>query len=154
MDATLLIHWSRRESSPLQKEMGSRAYAVRGGEPDFSSRYLSTSRKNAPAPFPPQRGDIPRPQASLSIRGGPGAEVSALFRHPIPFCTRTRLAFPGVGGAPGGMALRLSFRLGPAGSREEQPGHQALSGESRPQAWLQGGTPAPPYRATSRASIY
>ncbi|MEQ2228393.1 hypothetical protein ILYODFUR_008355, partial [Ilyodon furcidens] len=35
------------------------------------------------------------------------------------------------------MASRLSFGLGPAGSREEQPGHQALSGESRPQAWLQ-----------------
>ncbi|MED6257391.1 NEDD8-conjugating enzyme ube2f [Ataeniobius toweri] len=48
------------------------------------------------------------------------------------------------------MASCLSFGLGPAGSCEEQPGHQALSGESRPQAWLQGGTPAPPYRATSQ----
>ncbi|MEQ2270246.1 hypothetical protein XENORESO_018150 [Xenotaenia resolanae] len=36
------------------------------------------------------------------------------------------------------MASRLSFGLGPAGSRKEQPGHQALSDESRPQAWLQG----------------
>ncbi|KAK5622993.1 hypothetical protein CRENBAI_021584 [Crenichthys baileyi] len=53
-----------------------------------------------------------------------------------------------------GMASRLSFGLGPAGSREEQPGHQTLSDESRPQAWLQGGTPAPPYRATSHASIF
>ncbi|KAK5615585.1 hypothetical protein CRENBAI_025169 [Crenichthys baileyi] len=34
------------------------------------------------------------------------------------------------------MVSRLSFGLGPAGFREEQPGHQALSGESRPQAWL------------------
>ncbi|MEQ2241558.1 Potassium voltage-gated channel subfamily H member 5, partial [Ilyodon furcidens] len=34
------------------------------------------------------------------------------------------------------MASRLSFRLGPAGSCEEQPSHQALSNESRPQAWL------------------
>ncbi|MEQ2242696.1 hypothetical protein ILYODFUR_038681 [Ilyodon furcidens] len=41
-----------------------------------------------------------------------------------------------------GMASRLPFGLGLAGSREEQPGHQALSDESRPQAWLQGGTPA------------
>ncbi|MED6237574.1 hypothetical protein ATANTOWER_028204 [Ataeniobius toweri] len=31
------------------------------------------------------------------------------------------------------MASRLLFGLGPAGSREEQPGHQALSDESRPQ---------------------
>ncbi|MEQ2227403.1 hypothetical protein ILYODFUR_037449, partial [Ilyodon furcidens] len=52
------------------------------------------------------------------------------------------------------MASRLSFGLGPAGSREEQPGHQALSSESRPQAWLQGGTPAPPYRATSRTFCF
>ncbi|MEQ2311801.1 hypothetical protein AMECASPLE_024333, partial [Ameca splendens] len=44
------------------------------------------------------------------------------------------------------MASRLSFGLGPAGSREEQPSHQALSDESRPQAWLQGETSAPPYR--------
>ncbi|KAK5600671.1 hypothetical protein CRENBAI_013077 [Crenichthys baileyi] len=44
------------------------------------------------------------------------------------------------------MASCLSFGLGPAGSREDQPGHQVLSDESRPQAWLQGGTPAPPYR--------
>ncbi|KAK5609381.1 enoyl CoA hydratase domain-containing protein 1 [Crenichthys baileyi] len=35
------------------------------------------------------------------------------------------------------MASRLSFGLGLAGSREEQPGHQALYDESRPQAWLQ-----------------
>ncbi|MEQ2309594.1 hypothetical protein AMECASPLE_000533 [Ameca splendens] len=47
------------------------------------------------------------------------------------------------------MASRLSFGLGPARSREEQPGHQALSEESQHQAWLQGGTPPPPYRATS-----
>ncbi|MEQ2282173.1 hypothetical protein AMECASPLE_037804, partial [Ameca splendens] len=42
--------------------------------------------------------------------------------------------------------------LGPAGSRKEQPSRQVLSDESRPQAWLQGGTPAPPYRATSEFS--
>ncbi|MEQ2262791.1 hypothetical protein XENORESO_021069, partial [Xenotaenia resolanae] len=47
-----------------------------------------------------------------------------------------------------GMASRLSFGLGPAGSREDQPSHQALSDESQPQAWLQGGTPSPPYWAT------
>ncbi|KAK5608896.1 Proteasome activator complex subunit 4B [Crenichthys baileyi] len=35
------------------------------------------------------------------------------------------------------MASRLSFGLGPAGCREEQPSHQALSDESKPQAWLQ-----------------
>ncbi|MEQ2313878.1 hypothetical protein AMECASPLE_006395 [Ameca splendens] len=46
------------------------------------------------------------------------------------------------------MASRLSFGLGPAGSREDQPSHQALSDETRPQAWLQGGTPSPPYWAT------
>ncbi|MED6294911.1 hypothetical protein CHARACLAT_025915 [Characodon lateralis] len=45
------------------------------------------------------------------------------------------------------MASCLSFGLGPAGSHEEQPSHQALSDKSRLQAWLQGGTPAPPYRA-------
>ncbi|MED6264928.1 SLIT-ROBO Rho GTPase-activating protein 1 [Characodon lateralis] len=35
------------------------------------------------------------------------------------------------------MASHLSFGLGPAGSREEQPSHQALSDESRPLVWLQ-----------------
>ncbi|MEQ2223070.1 hypothetical protein ILYODFUR_032996 [Ilyodon furcidens] len=39
------------------------------------------------------------------------------------------------------MASRLSFGLVPVGSCEEQPGHQALSDESRPQAWLHGWDP-------------
>ncbi|MEQ2244778.1 A disintegrin and metalloproteinase with thrombospondin motifs 17 [Ilyodon furcidens] len=36
------------------------------------------------------------------------------------------------------MALRLSFGLGPAGSPEDQPSHQALSDGFRPHTWLQG----------------
>ncbi|MEQ2307658.1 hypothetical protein AMECASPLE_020624, partial [Ameca splendens] len=51
------------------------------------------------------------------------------------------------------MASRLLFGLGPTGSRKEQPSHQALSDESRLQAWLHGGTPAPPYQVASHASI-
>ncbi|MED6277158.1 hypothetical protein CHARACLAT_010477, partial [Characodon lateralis] len=51
------------------------------------------------------------------------------------------------------MVSNLLFGFGLAGSREEQPKCQALSDESRPQAWLQGGTLAPLYHMTSRASI-
>ncbi|MEQ2293487.1 hypothetical protein AMECASPLE_033933 [Ameca splendens] len=52
------------------------------------------------------------------------------------------------------MASRLLFGLGPTGSCEKQPGHQVLSDESQPRAWLQGGTPAPLYQSmTTHASF-
>ncbi|KAK5598749.1 hypothetical protein CRENBAI_005017, partial [Crenichthys baileyi] len=75
-------------------------------------------------------------------------------RPPNPLAPVPSPVFPpAFWGGPTGDGLHLSW-VGPAGPPKENPGHQALSGESRPQAWLQGGTPAPPYRATSRASIY
>ncbi|MEQ2301707.1 hypothetical protein AMECASPLE_038866 [Ameca splendens] len=92
--------------------------------PIISSRYLLTSHTSSGS-FPPSEVTFHVPRASLSIR---------------------RSGHEG--------ASRLLFGLGPAGSREEQSSHQALSDESRPQAWLQGGTPVPPYRATSHASIF
>lgn len=48
----------------------------------------------------------------------------------------------------GRTAPRRPFGLCPAGPRGERPGHQALAFEPQPQAWLQGGAPAAPYRAT------
>ncbi|KAI3377080.1 hypothetical protein L3Q82_000063 [Scortum barcoo] len=39
--------------------------------------------------------------------------------------------------------------LSPAGSRGQRPGHQALACEPQPQAWLQGGAPVTPIRATA-----
>ncbi|KAK5621534.1 hypothetical protein CRENBAI_001588 [Crenichthys baileyi] len=57
----------------------------------------------------------------------------------------------GVG--PLGDGLASLVRTWLARSREEQAGHQGLSDESQPQAWLQAETTAPPYRVTSCASI-
>ncbi|KAK5603272.1 hypothetical protein CRENBAI_011296 [Crenichthys baileyi] len=132
----LPVGHSRVEESPaLLEEMGSRAHDVRGDDPTISSRYLSTSRTSSDS-FPPSELTFQVPRASLSIRGS-GRRGLHLRPPPNRLCTSPS-RFPAVG---------------PAGSREEQPSHQALSDESRPQAWLQGGTPAPPYWATSRASI-
>ncbi|MED6291506.1 hypothetical protein CHARACLAT_024381 [Characodon lateralis] len=118
--------------------MGSRAHAVRGGEP-----------AQAQGPSPPSEATFHVPRASLSIRGS-GRRGLHHCLPPSPLCTgRSRFPLQVVGPLVDG----LSFGLGPAGSREEQPSHQALFDESRPQAWLQGGTPALPYRATSRALI-
>ncbi|MEQ2263509.1 hypothetical protein XENORESO_008670 [Xenotaenia resolanae] len=110
--------------------------------PTISSRYLSTSRTSSGS-FPPSEVTFHVPRASLSIWGS-GRPI--LFA-PVPHGSPCRWW------AHWGMASRLLFGLGPAGSNKEQPSHQALSDESRPQAWLQGETLAPPYRATSRGSI-
>ncbi|MEQ2282121.1 hypothetical protein AMECASPLE_037270 [Ameca splendens] len=48
------------------------------------------------------------------------------------------------------MALRLSFGLCPAGSREEQPGHQVLSDESDP---TPGSRVGPRLRRTGRRHV-
>ncbi|MEQ2232493.1 hypothetical protein ILYODFUR_011998 [Ilyodon furcidens] len=54
---------------------------------------------------------------------------------------------------PLGDDLTSLVRAWPTGFHEEQLGHQVLSDKSQPQAWLQGGILALPYRVTSLASI-
>ncbi|KAK5617433.1 hypothetical protein CRENBAI_006103 [Crenichthys baileyi] len=59
-----------------------------------------------------------------------------------------------VGPLGDGLASLIRVWPGRVPRGATRPPHQAISGESRPQAWLQGGTLAPPYRAMSRALIY
>ncbi|MEQ2240752.1 hypothetical protein ILYODFUR_018352 [Ilyodon furcidens] len=117
--------------------------------PTISSQYLPTSHTSSGS-FPLSEVTFHVPRASLSIWGS-GRRGLHLRLPPNPLCTGPPRFLLQV--AHWGMASRLSFGLGPAGSSKEQLSHQALSDGSRPQAWLQGGIPALPYRATSRASI-
>ncbi|MEQ2302536.1 hypothetical protein AMECASPLE_007694 [Ameca splendens] len=125
--------------------------------PTISSRYLLTSRTSSGS-FPPSEVTFHIPRASLSIRGSGhrGLHLRPPPKHPgigpprsppssaAQSSLHRSLTVPPAGGL--GLA-----RLGPARSN---PANQVLSDESRSQAWLQGGTPTPSYRATSRASSH
>ncbi|KAK3571349.1 hypothetical protein QTP86_008270 [Hemibagrus guttatus] len=52
--------------------------------------------------------------------------------------------------AYGKVGLHLSFELCPAESRRQKLGQQALTCVPQPQAWLQGGAPVTPVRATAK----
>lgn len=88
----------------------------------------------------------------VSASGGQVVEPSAVDRHPDHIA-------PGPYDILDGwwvrrrMGPRRPFGLCPAGPRGRRSGHQALAFEPRPRAWLQGGAPAAPYRATSRSLI-
>ncbi|MED6282050.1 hypothetical protein CHARACLAT_027980 [Characodon lateralis] len=77
-------HSSVEESPASLEVMGSRAHAVRRGEP-ISSRYLSTSRTSSGS-FPPSEVTFHVPRASLSIRGS-GRRGLHLRPLPNPLCT-------------------------------------------------------------------
>ncbi|MEQ2311557.1 hypothetical protein AMECASPLE_021366 [Ameca splendens] len=117
--------------------------------PTIYSRFLSTSRASSGS-FTPSEVTFYFPRASQSIQRlgqqGPTFIHCTILSAPVPHGSPYRWW------AHWGMASRLLFGLGPARSHEEQPGHQPLSNESQLRAWLQGGTPAPPYQATSRTS--
>ncbi|MED6250186.1 hypothetical protein ATANTOWER_026500 [Ataeniobius toweri] len=117
--------------------------------PTISSRYLLTSRTSSGS-FPPSEVTFHIPRASLSIRRS-GRQGLHLRLPPNPLCTGPSW-FPLQVVGPLGDGLASLVRAGP-GWIDEQPSHQALSDQSRPQAWLQGGTLAPLYRAMSRTSI-
>lgn len=76
--------------------------------------------------------------------------------HPAVDCHPIHIA-PGPYGSLGGWWAhqgtdpRRLFGLSPAGPRGQRPGHQALAYGPQPRAWLQGGAPAAPYRATYRS---
>ncbi|KAK3553961.1 hypothetical protein QTP70_017454, partial [Hemibagrus guttatus] len=55
--------------------------------------------------------------------------------------------------AYGKVGLRRFFGLCPAESRRQRLGHQALACVPQPQAWLQGGAPVTPVRATSHLRV-
>ncbi|MEQ2317105.1 hypothetical protein AMECASPLE_039331 [Ameca splendens] len=115
----------------------------------ISSRYLLTSRTSS-CSFPPSEVTFHVPRASLSIRG------SGLPRSPPSSATQSSLhrslTVPPAGGGPTGGCPRVSpsgmARLGP--TRNNPATRHSLTGH---QAWLQGGTPVPPYRVTSHASF-
>ncbi|MEQ2289417.1 hypothetical protein AMECASPLE_032780, partial [Ameca splendens] len=116
--------------------------------PTISSRYLLTSRTSSGS-YPPSEVTFHVPRASLSIQGS-GRRGVHLRPSASPLCTGpSRFPLQVVG--PLGDGLTSLVWAWPA--RVPRGATQALSDESRPQAWLQDGTPALPYRATSRASI-
>ncbi|MED6271690.1 hypothetical protein CHARACLAT_022882 [Characodon lateralis] len=94
----------------------------------ISSRYLSTSR-TSPGSFPPNEVTFHIPRTSPSNRRS-GAEVSTYVRCPILFVPFPHSS-PCRWWSHWGMVSRLSFQLGLAESREEQPGQQALSPDPR-----------------------
>ncbi|KAK5616133.1 hypothetical protein CRENBAI_017142 [Crenichthys baileyi] len=143
---------------------------IHWGKPQHETAELGGNKQTHPSTLPLPVGhfrveESPAPLEEMgsrahAVRGEPAyssgdraAKISTFVRCPILFAPVPH-GSPCSVWAHWGMALHLSFGLGPAGSRKEQPSHQALCDESQPQAWLQGGTPAPTYRATSRALIF
>ncbi|MEQ2238979.1 hypothetical protein ILYODFUR_039023 [Ilyodon furcidens] len=121
--------------------MGSIATFCVEASPIISSQYLSTSHTSSGS-FPPSEVTLHVPRDNLSIRRS-GRRGLRLHLLPNPLCT-----------GPSWFPLRVVGPLGDGlASLVRQPSHQALSDKSRPQAWIQGGTLAPLYRATSHASI-
>ncbi|MED6288857.1 hypothetical protein CHARACLAT_030558 [Characodon lateralis] len=106
--------------------MGSRAHTVRGGEPDYFCRYLSTYRTSSGA-FPPSEVTFYVPRASLSIRpprSPPSSAAQSSLHRP--------LTVPPAGGGPTGgwrcACTSGSARPGPA--RSNQATRRSLTGPS------------------------
>ncbi|KAK5605496.1 hypothetical protein CRENBAI_011381 [Crenichthys baileyi] len=131
---------------------------IHWGKPHHKTAELWGNKQThpSPPPFPVGHSRVEESPAPLE-ESQPKHPGIGLPRSPPSSDAQSSLhrslMFPPAGGGPTSLASRLSFGLSLARSHEEQPSHQALSNESRPQPCLQGGTPAPPYRATSPASM-
>ncbi|KAK5612077.1 hypothetical protein CRENBAI_000744 [Crenichthys baileyi] len=128
---TLWVEQSCTKLEPLARVKGSNSSINDSAFETKRNTKIMIAAVNCSAPqTQPKHPEIGPPRSPSTI-----AAQSSLHRS---------LMVPPEGGGPTGGWPRVSR----PGSHEEQPSHQALSDESRSQAWLQGGTPAPPYRAT------
>ncbi|KAK7877097.1 hypothetical protein WMY93_032177 [Mugilogobius chulae] len=115
--------------------------------PTISSRNRSTSRTSS--------GSFPASEVTFHVPAPETVCMAWVVRGALPD-RRPKHTAPDPYGpsygwwACGKVAPRCLFGLGPAGSRGQRPGHQALACELPPQAWLQDGAPVTPIRATLR----
>ncbi len=118
--------------------------------PTISSWNLSTSRTISGS-FPASEVTFHVPRASFRVQGS-GCRGPRLRLPPDPLSTGPlRSLLQVVSPREGGPTSLLRAEHGR--TRGERPGHQALAYEPQPRAWLQGGAPAAPCRATSRSLI-